>query len=317
MSSGWPGRVIAGRYRLAAVVGRGGMGVVWRACDERVGRLVAVKELVWPDGLPAGEREAACRRVTREAWIAAQVPHRNVIVVFDLVEQDGCPWIVMELLPPRSLHSLVRAEGPLSPGQAAAAGLGVLAALRAAHARGILHLDVKPANILLAADRVVLTDFGIAQVEGAVPLAANVLVGSPSYIAPERARGREPGPAADLWGLGASLYAAVEGKGPFDRDGGPRASIAAAVADEPELARRAGPLWPVISGLLRKDPAVRLSAAQAGPMLRRAAAARVAPLRTAGDRPPEQDVARPAAGPGRPRGPWLDVSDTVRWPAAS
>ena len=277
-----PGSLIAGRYRLRAVIGRGGMGVVWQARDERLGREVAVKELVWPDGFTAEMRWAACHRASREAWIAAQVPHPNVIRVFDHVEEDGCPWIVMELLPPRSLYHHVQAAGPLSPRRAAAAGLGVLAALRAAHARGVLHLDVKPANVLLAADRVVLTDFGIAQVDGIAPLAADPLVGSPSYIAPERARGREPGPAADLWGLGATLYAAVEGHGPFDRDGGAQASLSAAVADQPALAVHAGPLWPVISGLLRKDPAARLTAAEAEPLLlRQAAPVRVAPLRAA------------------------------------
>ena len=267
------------------------MGVVWQARDERLGREVAVKELVWPDGFTADEWRAACRRASREAWIAAQVPHPNVIRVFDHVELDGCPWIVMELLPPRSLHHEVQAAGPLSPQRAAAVGLGVLAALRAAHARGILHLDVKPANVLLAADRVVLTDFGIAQVDGIAPLPSEALVGSPSYIAPERALGVEPGPAADLWGLGATLYAAVEGHGPFDR-GEALASLSAAVAAQPPLAVHAGPLWPVISGLLCKLPAARLTAAEAEPLLRQAAAAQVEPLR----------AAAPVAVPGAPAG---------------
>jgi serine/threonine protein kinase len=283
MRSTGPGRLLAGRYRLVEVVGRGGMGVIWRARDERIERHVAVKELVWPDDATVEEQQAVCHRAAREAWIAAQVPHRNVIQVFDLIEEDGCPWIVMELLPPRSLYQQVRAEGPLSPRQAAAVGLGVLAALRAAHAHNVLHLDVKPANVLLAADRVVLTDFGIAIVDGTGPLSADALTGSPSYIAPERARGQEPGPPADLWGLGATLYAAVEGHGPFDRDGGLRAILAAAVADALEPAVHAGPLWPVISGLLRKDPTVRLTAAEVEPLLRRAA--RVGPLHPAAERP--------------------------------
>jgi serine/threonine protein kinase len=144
----------------------------------------------------------------------------------------------------------------------------VLAALQAAHKQHILHLDVKPANILLAADRVVLTDFGIAMVDGTAPLSADPLIGSPSYIAPERARGQEPGPPADLWGLGATLYAAVEGRSPFDRNGDPRASLAAAVRDEPEAVVRGGLLSPVISGLLRKNPATRLTAAEVEPLLR-------------------------------------------------
>ncbi len=270
------------------------MGVVWRARDERIERHVAVKELVWPDGFTAGDQQAACRHAAREAWIAAQISHRNVIQVFDLVEVDGCPWIVTELLPSRSLHHRVQTQGPLSPQHAAAVGLEVLAALQAAHRQHILHLDVKPANILLAADRVVLTDFGIAMVDGTAPLSVGPLIGSPAYIAPERARGQEPGPPADLWGLGATLYAAVEGRSPFDRNGDPRASLAAAVRDEPVAAVRGGRLRPVISGLLRKNPATRLTAAEAEPLLRQVAtAARVAA------RPPREASVPEASAPGR------------------
>jgi eukaryotic-like serine/threonine-protein kinase len=265
------GRVIAGRYRLGNVIGRGGMGVVWHAQDELLNRDVAVKELTWPAYCSGEEQQAACRRATGEAKMAARLSHRNVIRIFDIIEEDGCPWIVMELLPPRSLRDLVKEEGVLSPAQAAEVGLGILAALRAAHAAGIVHRDVKPANILMAPDRVVLTDFGIARAAGTATLTnIGVLIGSPSYMAPERARGGPSGPPSDLWGLGASLYAAVEGHGPFDRDGGALASLTAVVADEPEPAAHAGPLlWPVISGLLRKDPGQRLDAAQAELMLRR------------------------------------------------
>ena len=190
MESARPGRLIGGRYRLAAVVGRGGMGVVWRARDERLSRDVAVKELVRPDGLAPQDARTACRRATEEARAAARLSHRNVIRVFDIVEEDGWPWIVMELLSPWSLWHLVKARGPLSPDRAAEVGLGVLAALRAAHAAGIVHRDVKPANILLAEDRVVLADFGIAQAPGAPGLTTGGdLVGSPSYLAPECAWG--------------------------------------------------------------------------------------------------------------------------------
>jgi eukaryotic-like serine/threonine-protein kinase len=278
MGSAEPGRLIAGRYRLAAPIGRGGMGVVWRARDEQLSRDVAVKELICPAYFSDLERRAACRRATREAQVAARLSHRNVIRVFDITEEDGFPWIVMELLPPSTLQDLINREGPLSPARAAAVGLGVLAALRAAHAVGIMHQDVKPANILVTPDRVVLTDFGIARETGTSALTtADVLIGSPSYIAPERARGGQSGPPADLWALGATLYAAVQGHAPFDRDGGALASLTAAVADEPEPATRAGPLlWPVIGGLLRKDPAARLDGATAEAMLRRAAAAPVA-----------------------------------------
>jgi eukaryotic-like serine/threonine-protein kinase len=264
------------------------MGVVWRARDELLCRDVAVKELAWPACFSEEERLSACRRATREAQLAARISHRNVIRVFDVIEEDGCPWIIMELLPPTSLHDLIEREGRLSPAQAAAVGLGVLAALRAAHAEGIVHRDVKPANILMAEDRVVLTDFGIAQAAGssAFTTAVGVLIGSPAYIAPERARGEESGPPSDLWGLGASLYAAVEGHGPFDRDGGALASLTAVIADEPERAAHAGPLLRlVISGLLRKDPAKRLDAAAAERMLRRAAAAPRAPRGAVPPRP--------------------------------
>ncbi len=271
MESDAPGRLIAGRYRLGTVVGRGGMGVVWQARDELLGRDVAVKELAWPGHFSAGERQAARRHAVREARAAARLSHRNVIQVFDILEEDGCPWIVMELMASRSLRDLIDEEGPLGPPQAAQLGLEILAALRAAHRLGIVHRDVKPANILMAPDRAVLVDFGIAQAaeSSAGATTASMVVGSPAYIAPERARGRSSGPPADLWGLGASLYAAVEGTGPFEREGGGLASLAAVVADEPELAAHAGPLlWPVISGLLRKDPGERLDAAQAERMLR-------------------------------------------------
>jgi serine/threonine protein kinase len=206
MESAGSGRIIAGRYRLSNAIGRGGMGVVWRARDELLCRDVAVKELTWPAYFSEEEQQAACRRATREAKMAASLSHRNVIRVFDIIEEDGCPWIVMELLPPRSLRDLVREEGPLSPAQAAEVGLQILAALRAAHAAGIVHRDVKPANILMTPDRVVLTDFGIAGAAGTSTLTTvGMLVGSPSYMAPERARGGRSGPPADLWGLGVSL----------------------------------------------------------------------------------------------------------------
>ena len=271
MESGAPGRVIAGRYRLGAVVGRGGMGIVWQARDELLGRDVAVKELLWPTQVSAEERQIARRRVLREAKAVARLNHRNVIQVFDILEEtDGCPWIVMELLSPRSLCDLIHEEGPLSPAGAAQVGLEILAALRSAHTLGIVHRDVKPANILVSPDRAVLVDFGIAQAaeSSVTATTASMLVGSPAYIAPERARGGPSGPPADLWGLGASLYAAVEGSGPFEREGGALASLTAVVADEPEPALHAGPLWPLISGLLRKDPGERINGDEAERLLR-------------------------------------------------
>ncbi len=267
------GRLLSGRYRLETVIGHGGMGVVWQGRDELLNRDVAVKEIVFPPHLSEQEQQLACDRATREAQVAARLSHVNVVRVYDIVEEDGHPCIVMELLPYQSLAELMAAEGPLPPARAARIGLGVLAALRAAHREGILHRDVKPANILVGPEgRVVLTDFGIARAAGVPTLTTDgTVVGSPSYMAPERARGGQPGAPADLWGLGAMLYAAVEGRPPFERDGA-LATLTAVVADEPEPPRHAGPLEPVISGLLRKDPAERLGAKEAELLLREAAA---------------------------------------------
>src|SRR5580693_3319247 len=274
MQTAGPGRVVAGRYRLSAVIGRGGMGVVWQARDELPSRDVAVKEMIWPPSLTDQEQRAACRRATREAQVAARLNHRNVVRVFDIVEEDGCPWIVMELLPYRSLLNVIEDEGPLAPAEAAKVGLQILAALRAAHAAGIVHRDVKPANILVGpGNRVVLTDFGIAwAADSPAATTADVLLGSPSYIAPERARGGYSGAPGDLWGLGASLYTAVEGHPPFER-ANVLASITAVVTDELAPATHAGPLWPVLSGLLRKDPDQRLDAAETERLLRDVSAA--------------------------------------------
>jgi eukaryotic-like serine/threonine-protein kinase len=274
MQSAGPERVIAGRYRLGAVIGRGGMGVVWRARDELLSRDVAVKEMLWPPSLTDHERQAACRRATREAQVAARLNHHNVVRVFDIVESGGCPWIVMEFLPYRSLLDVIDDDGPLTPAGAAQIGLQILAALRAAHAQGIVHRDVKPANILIGpGNRVVLTDFGIAwAADSTAATTAGLVLGSPSYIAPERARGGHSGAPGDLWGLGASLYTAVEGHPPFERANA-LASISAVITDELAPATHAGPLWPVLSGLLRKDPDNRLGAAETERLLRGVSAA--------------------------------------------
>ena len=261
-------RLLAGRYRLLAVIGRGGMGAVWRARDELLNRDVAVKEIVWPAQLDAEEREMARRRAVREAQLAARVRHPNVVGVYDIVEEGDRPSIVMELVPFRTLRDAVAEDGPMTPAEAARVGLSVLAALRAVHEVGVVHRDVKPANILLGPDgRVVLADFGIAKAADSPALTiSGVLLGSPSYLAPERARGGRAGAAADMWALGASLFAAVEGHPPFERDG-VLASLTAVVADELEPSPHAGPLWPVIEGLLLKDPAARLDVAGAEQML--------------------------------------------------
>ena len=287
-------RLLAGRYRLLAVIGRGGMGAVWRARDELLNRDVAVKEIVWPAQLDAEEREMARRRAVREAQLAARVRHPNVVGVYDIVQEGDRPSIVMELVPFRSLRDAVAEDGPMTPAEAARVGLSVLAALRAVHEAGVVHRDVKPANILLGPDgRVVLADFGIAKAADSPALTiSGVLLGSPSYLAPERARGGRAGAAADMWALGASLFAAVEGHPPFERDG-VLASLTAVVADELEPSPHAGPLWPVIEGLLLKDPAGRLDAAGAEQMLQ-GIAAPGAPSPTEPDHAQEPD---PAPGP--------------------
>jgi eukaryotic-like serine/threonine-protein kinase len=248
------------------------MGVVWLAGDELLHRDVAVKEILWPPQLDAAEQQDLRQRALREARTAARLNHPNLVGVYDVVEDDGRPWIVMQLVPYRSLSEVVQEDGPLPPRRATQVGLRILEAIEAAHAVGVLHRDVKPGNVLLGpGDRVVLTDFGMAIADASPTLTTSgVLIGSPSYMAPERAQGKRATPATDLWSLGATLYAAVEGRPPFDRDGA-MAVLTAIVTDDPDPPSRAGSLWPVISGLLRKDPDERLDAVGAEHLLRHAA----------------------------------------------
>jgi tRNA A-37 threonylcarbamoyl transferase component Bud32 len=261
-------RLLAGRYRLGDVLGRGGMGTVWRAEDETLGRTVAVKELRFPSNIDEEEKRRLITRTLREAKAIARIRNNSAVTVFDVVQEDDRPWIVMELVEGKSLAEVIREDGLLEPKRAAEVGLAVLDVLRSAHRQGILHRDVKPSNVLIAEDgRVVLTDFGIAQVEGDPSITSTgMLVGAPSYISPERARGHKPGPAADLWSLGGLLYAAVEGTPPYDK-GSAIATLTAVMTEPLEEPKNAGPLRDVIYGLLTKDPAQRLDDSGARAML--------------------------------------------------
>ncbi|MGV9321874.1 serine/threonine-protein kinase [Streptomyces sp. NPDC003660] len=291
-------RLIAGRYRLLSPLGEGGMGTVWRAYDEVLQREVAVKEVRAPAGLPAGDVERMYARLEREAWAAARVAHPNVVTVYDVAMEGGRPWIVMELVRGRSLADVLETSGPLSVTETARVGAEVLGALRAAHDVGVLHRDVKPANVLLSDDgRVVLTDFGIASVEGSSALTmAGEVIGSPEFLSPERALGRTPGPESDLWSLGVLLYAAVEGGSPFRHD--TPLSTLRAVVDEPlPSPHLAGPLTPVIEGLLRKDPEERLPAERAASDLRLIAAGGTPATRVQYVPPPPPTVPLPEGEP--------------------
>ncbi|MGQ4479092.1 serine/threonine-protein kinase [Streptomyces sp. SAS_276] len=261
-------RLLAGRYRLGEVLGRGGMGTVWRAEDETLGRTVAVKELRFPTSIDEDEKRRLITRTLREAKAIARIRNTSAVTVYDVVDEDDRPWIVMELVEGKSLAEAIREDGLLKPRRAAEVGLAILDVLRSAHREGILHRDVKPSNVLIAEDgRVVLTDFGIAQVEGDPSITSTgMLVGAPSYISPERARGHKPGPAADLWSLGGLLYAAVEGAPPYDK-GSAIATLTAVMTEPLEEPKNAGPLKDVIYGLLNKDPAQRLDDAGARAML--------------------------------------------------
>ncbi|MBN3930711.1 serine/threonine protein kinase [Streptomyces verrucosisporus] len=267
------GRLLGGRYRLGDVLGRGGMGTVWRAEDEVLGRTVAVKELRFPSSIDEEEKRRLITRTLREAKAIARIRSSSAVTVYDVVDEDDRPWIVMELIDGRSLADVLREDGPLEPRRAAEVGLAILDVLRAAHREGILHRDVKPSNVLIADEdgRVVLTDFGIAQVEGDPSLTSTgMLVGAPSYIAPERARGQRPGPPSDLWSLGGLLYAAVEGHPPYDK-GSAIATLTAVMTEPLEPPKRAGALEAVIHGLLDKDPDKRLDEPGARALLERAA----------------------------------------------
>lgn len=269
------GRLVAGRYRLGEAIGSGGMGRVWRAHDEVLHRTVAIKELTAALYVSESDQAILLARTRGEARAAARINHSAVVTVHDVLEHDGRPWIVMELVEGRSLADAVKDEERVDPREAARIGLWVLRALRAAHTAGVLHRDVKPGNVLLADDgRVLLTDFGIAQIEGDSTITrTGEVVGSVDYLAPERVRGHDPGPSSDLWALGATLYTAVEGRSPFRRTS-PLTTMQAVVEEEATEPRYAGALAPVISALLRKDPAERPDATEAEHLLAQAAEGR-------------------------------------------
>ncbi|KFG74164.1 serine/threonine-protein kinase [Streptomyces mutabilis] len=269
------GRLVAGRYRLGDAIGSGGMGRVWRAHDEVLHRVVAIKELTAALYVSESDQAILLARTRGEARAAARINHSAVVTVHDVLEHDGRPWIVMELVEGRSLADAVKEQERVEPREAARIGLWVLRALRAAHTAGVLHRDVKPGNVLLADDgRVLLTDFGIAQIEGDSTITrTGEVVGSVDYLAPERVRGHDPGPASDLWALGATLYTAVEGRSPFRRTS-PLTTMQAVVEEEAGEPRYAGPLAPVIDALLRKDPATRPDVTEAEQMLAEAAEGR-------------------------------------------
>jgi serine/threonine protein kinase len=265
------GRLVAGRYRIRSLLGHGGMGLVWLAEDEVLRRPIALKQLVPHPPVSEELLTTARARALSEARATARVDHVGAVRIYDLVEDDGLPWIVMELLSGRTLKDVVAAEGPLPAGEVARIGLRLLDSLQAAHRAGVVHRDVKPGNVYLCdAGRVVLADFGIASTAGDdATLTDGEFAGSPAYVSPERVRSDEVGPASDLFSLGATLFAAVEGRVAFDK-GSLFDTLTAVLHDPPAPFLRAGPLGPVIEGLLAKVPERRLSTEAARTALRAA-----------------------------------------------
>ncbi|MEV7526633.1 serine/threonine-protein kinase [Streptomyces sp. NPDC091371] len=296
------GEVLGGRYRVTAMIGRGGMGVVARAVDQLLNREVAVKVLrAYTDASPAELADLRVR-MQREAQAAARIRHSGVVTVHDVVEEQGLPVIVMELVDGPSLDDVLAERGPLDPREAAAIGAKLMDALDAAHRAGVLHRDVKPGNVLLErSGRVVLTDFGIATMEtsGDEALAkltqSGQIVGSLDYLPPERAQGLEPGAASDIWALGMTLYAAVEGSSPFRRTS-VWSTLAAIVGEPLPEPRLAGPLTPVLQSLMAKDPLQRPDAGRARELLEAVAGGVTVNLAPA-PAPAPPPVTPPAFGP--------------------
>jgi hypothetical protein len=292
------GRLVAGRYRLRGRVGTGAMGVVWQAVDERLDRVVALKQLVVPEGADPVE---SVGRAAREGRIAARLRHPNAVTVHDVVEEDGKPVLVMEFVPARTLADRIAEHGALPVEYVMRTGAQIAGALAAAHAAGIVHRDVKPGNVLVTDDGTAkITDFGIARAVGDVAVTrTGLLAGTPAYLSPEVARGGEPGPASDVFALGATLYAAVEGCPPFGDGDNAIALLHAVAAGGYAPPRQAGPLTDVLVDLLRTDPAARPTMAQVADRLR---APRPAPTRL--DLHPTGPPPRPKSG----RGPLVALS---------
>ncbi|MFK0046387.1 protein kinase [Streptomyces sp. NPDC090741] len=317
------GRMLGGRYRVTAMIGRGGMGVVARAVDELLGREVAVKVMRAYTDASAVELADLRTRMQREAQAAARIRHGGVVTVHDVTEEEGLPVIVMELVDGPSLDDVLEKRGPLEPREAAAIGAKLMDALDAAHRAGVLHRDVKPANVLLERDgRIVLTDFGIATVQAsgdedmAKLTRSGDIIGSLDYLPPERAQGQEPGPASDIWSLGMTLYAAVEGAYPFRRTSA-WSTLSAIVSEPLPEPRRAGALAPVLRALMAKEPESRPTAGRAREMLQAvaegrsahdAAPAAAAPPMAPSAAAPPAAVPPPAAAP--PAAPPTSVPPT-------
>ena len=317
-----PGRVVAARYRLRNVIRGDDMGAVWLANDGLRHGEVVLRAIPWAPPADGEEQESRHERLLNEARALAQLDHPNIVRVLNIAEDDGRPWMVFQAtpyrFPYRPLSDVVRNDGPLRPEQAAEVALQVLAAVRQAHIVGVLHRDIKPGSILLGpGNRVLLADFGMVTADGSPSLTTpEALTGSPLYMAPERASGEPATPAADMWSLGAALYAAVEGRVPFDRDG-TVAVLTAVLNAGPDPQRRAGPLWPVISGLLRKDPGARPEADAVDWLLRRVAgAAGPPPAQLAGHVPPAASAVPASAVAATPQPQALAADAADAGPAA-
>lgn len=315
------GRLVAGRYRLQKRIGSGAMGVVWRAVDERLQRTVAAKQLLLQSGHTQEETEEARQRSMREGRIAARLQHQNAIAVFDVAEDEGQPVLVMEYLPSQSLAGLLSEQGPVPPVSIARIGAQVAGALAAAHTAGIVHRDLKPGNILLGDTGIAkITDFGISRAVGDVSVTkSGILAGTPAYLSPEVALGRDPAPASDVFSLGSTLYAAIEGEPPFGVDENAISLLHRVARGQAEPPKQAGPMTPVLMQLLRPDPADRPTMTQARGLLQAAADGRPVPgsaqARPPGQPPPVRREAPAAAGP--PAKPVSANHQAANFPAAN